>query len=172
MIPSHTSSRTLLSRPLLIPELPLVLFGFLLNFVWEMWVVPFYAAIGQMDHWDAIRLCTRAAFGDVVILLAAFWVAAIIARSRNWLVTPRPLPFTVYLGIGLAVTVVFEYLATGVFGRWAYAEAAPVVPVLETGLAPVLQWLLLPPLALSLSRWHLIGAAHVRMLERKGTRSD
>jgi hypothetical protein len=36
-----------------------------------------------------------------------------------------------------------------------------VLPLLGTGLAPLLQWLLLPPLALGLSRNHLLGAAHI-----------
>lgn len=144
------------------PELPLAFFGFLLNFVWEMWAVPFYANVGEARHWDVIWLCSQATFGDVAILLSAFWGAAVVARTRAWVLTPRPLPFAVYLGIGLAVTVVFEHLATEMWDRWVYAEGAPVLPLLGTGLAPLLQWLLLPPLALGLSRNHLLGAAYIR----------
>lgn len=142
------------------PELALAFFGFLLNFVWEMWAVPFYAEIGQARHWDVVWLCTRATLGDVVILLAAFWGAAIVARTRAWALTPRPLPFAVYLGIGIVITVAMEYLATDVLGRWTYNEDAPALPLLGTGLAPLLQWLLLPPLVLSLTRRHLMGMAH------------
>jgi hypothetical protein len=39
-----------------------------------------------------------------------------------------------------------ERLATGPLGRWAYADAMPVVPVLEVGLSPLVQWIVLPPL--------------------------
>ena len=145
-------------NPLLAPELTLAFFGFLLNFVWEVWVVPFYAAIGQADHWQIILFCTQASFGDVVILLLAFWGAAIVAGTRAWLLTPKPLPFAVYLGIGLAITVALEHLSTAMLGRWAYTEGAPTLFLLGTGVAPLLQWLLLPPLALSLSRRQLLGA--------------
>ncbi|MES1945171.1 hypothetical protein PC39_13677 [Salinisphaera sp. PC39] len=159
--------QTLSSKPLLAPELPLAFFGFLLHFVWEMWVVPFYAAIGQAGHWDVIWLCTQATFGDVIIMLFAFWGAALVAGTRAWVLAPRLLPFSVYLGIGLAVTVVFEHLATAMLDRWAYAETAPVLPGLGTGLAPLLQWLLLPPLALSLARRQLIGAIHMNPSNRE-----
>jgi hypothetical protein len=50
-----------------------------------------------------------------------------------------------------------EHLATGVLNRWQYADAMPVVPVLGTGLAPVLQWLLLPLPVLGLARGQLRG---------------
>lgn len=159
--------QTLSSKALLAPELPLAFFGFLLNFVWEMWAVPFYANIGEARHWDVIWLCSQATFGDIAILLSAFWGAAVVARTRAWALSPRPLPFAIYLGIGLAVTVVFERLATTILGRWAYAEAMPVLPLLGTGLVPLLQWLLLPPLALSLSRRQLLGTIHTNASSRE-----
>lgn len=150
-----------------VPELPLAFFGFLLNFVWEMGAVPFYTQIGEARHWDVVWLCTQATLGDVVILLLAFWGAAMVAGTRAWVLAPRPLPFSVYLGIGLAVTVVFEHLATTILDRWAYAEAMPVLPLLGTGLMPLLQWLLLPPLALSLARRQLLGAIHMNASNRE-----
>jgi hypothetical protein len=44
------------------------------------------------------------------------------------------------------VTLVLEWLATEVLDRWSYSDAMPELPVLGTGLLPVLQWILLPPL--------------------------
>ena len=52
-----------------------------------------------------------------------------------------------FIGIGLALTILIERLATGPLGRWEYAEAIPVLPILDIGVAPLLQWILLPPLA-------------------------
>lgn len=150
--------RTWFSRLLLAPELPIAVFGFLLNFVWEMWVVPFYAAIGEMRHAEAILVCTQAAFGDVVILLLAFWGASVAAGSRGWILKPGWLTLIIYVGIGVAITILMEFLATEVWDRWSYAEGAPVLPLLGTGLAPLVQWVLLPVLVLGLARYHLIGA--------------
>lgn len=153
-------------KPILVPELPLAFFGFLVNFVWEMWAVPFYAAIGDMRHAEAIRVCTQAAFGDVVILLLAFWGASVAARSRGWILKPGWQTFIIYLGIGVAITMLMEFLATEVWDRWSYAEGAPVLPLLGTGLAPFMQWLVLPALVLVLTRYHLFGAGY---LDRRAT---
>jgi hypothetical protein len=51
-----------------------------------------------------------------------------------------------FVAVGLLITIVMERLATGLFARWAYADAMPVVPLLEVGLSPLLQWIVLPPL--------------------------
>ena len=45
-----------------------------------------------------------------------------------------------------------EWLNVVVRQTWAYTEMMPQVPVLGTGLSPLLQWLLLPSLALWLAR--------------------
>lgn len=54
----------------------------------------------------------------------------------------------IFLGVGIAVTIIFEALATGMLEHWAYNDAMPPLPVLGTGLLPLLQWLALPPLVL------------------------
>jgi len=54
---------------------------------------------------------------------------------------------------------VLEGLATGSADRWQYAEVMPRLPILGTGLAPLGQWLVLPPIVLWLTRRHLAGAA-------------
>lgn len=141
------------------PEPTLALFGFLANFVWEMWAVPFYAAFATLPHGHAVLICTQATAGDVLILLAAFWAAALVGRGRHWLARPRPLPLAVFLAVGLAATVVLEYRATTVLGRWTYADSMPVLPGLGTGLVPLVQWLLLPPAILLLTRTQLRGLA-------------
>jgi hypothetical protein len=48
--------------------------------------------------------------------------------------------------IGVLITILMEWLATQVLSRWAYAESMPVIPLLRVGLAPLLQWVVLPPI--------------------------
>lgn len=134
------------------PELNLFFFSFLLNFVWEMWQVPFFEGLAGAPHFDAVRVCTQASLGDGVISVIAFWAAAALAGSRNWYLRLRPGVFLTYLAIGVAITIVMEWLATGPLARWDYAAAMPRLPLLGTGLLPVLQWLFLPPLTLLLVR--------------------
>jgi hypothetical protein len=122
-------------------------FSFLLHFVWEMLQAPLYSSARDLPHVQGIWICTRAAIGDVGIALSAYACAAAAQRTSLWVMRPRPEGWSAYLVFGLLVTVAFEHLGTGALQRWAYGGAMPTLPVLGTGLAPVLQWLLVPPLA-------------------------
>ena len=141
-----------------LPETNVAIFAFLLNFPWEFLQVPFFLGMATAPHWDAIQFCTRASLGDAGIAVAAFWAVAVAVRSRNWVRHPRPREVLGFVAVGVAITIVFEWLATGVLGRWAYADTMPVVPLLGVGLLPLLQWTLLPPLIVWFVRRQLRGA--------------
>lgn len=102
-------------------------------------------------------MCSLAAVGDAFIALVAFWAGALVDRSRDWLMRPRLSSWAAYLGSGVAITVALEWWATEVAERWRYAPEMPILPGLGTGMAPVLQWLVLPPLVLALARGQLRG---------------
>jgi len=74
-----------------------------------------------------------------------FWVAAAAARSREWILGPRPRDVAIFVQAGAIATVLLEWHATQVAGRWAYAPGMPVVPGLRVGILPLLQWMVLPP---------------------------
>ena len=66
------------------PEIQIAIFALLLNLPWEFWQSPFFAGLAHAQHWEAVVMCTRAAFGDVVIALFAFWSVCAIAGTREW----------------------------------------------------------------------------------------
>lgn len=135
-----------LRRVLSAPAANVAVFAFLLNYPWEFLQVPLFRGMAAAPHWEAIKVCSSATLGDVVIAVLAFWAVAAAAGSRHWILHPSAVQVAGFVAIGLAVTLVLEWLATGPLGRWEYAEAMPIVPLLGVGLAPVLQWILLPPL--------------------------
>ena len=145
-----------------VPELPVAFFSFLLHFVWEFVQVPAFAGMAEMGHWQAIKLCLSATIGDVGFALTAFWVASLAARSRDWVLEPRKLPLGLFLAVGILLTIGFEYYYTNVSLRWGYSELMPLVPPFGTGLTPILQWLIIPPLVVWLTRRHLLGARAIR----------
>ena len=55
------------------------------------------------------------------------------------------------LALGLSYTIFSEWLNTGVRANWTYSGLMPVVPPLGIGLAPLLQWIVVPTLAMWLS---------------------
>ena len=145
-----------------VPELPVAFFSFMLHFVWEFVQVPTYADMAEMAHWEAIKLCMSATFGDVGFALTAFWIASLAARRRDWLLRPERLQVLIFVGVGIALTVGFEYYYTNVSLRWTYSDAMPLVPPFGTGLSPLMQWLIIPPLVIWLTRRHLLGARAIR----------
>ena len=140
------------------PEFPVAVFSFLLHFVWEFLQVPTYAGMAEMAHWQGIKLCTSTTIGDVGFALTAFWTASLVARTRHWIGRQGALPVLVFLAAGIALTIGFEFYYTQVTQRWTYSDLMPLVPPLGTGLSPLLQWIVIPPIVLWLSRRHLAGS--------------
>jgi hypothetical protein len=142
------SFSTIRPRWLNLPEWNIAIFSFLLNFVWEIQQMPFFQVPPEFSYLNLIRNCTLATVGDVGISLIAFWSVAALSKSRQWFRQPRCSQIVGFILVGIVITVVFEALATGALNRWQYAQLMPTLPLLGTGLLPLLQWLLLPPIIL------------------------
>ncbi len=161
MEPTHTDTSDGLGRRagahlLRLPELNVAFFAFLLNFVWEMLQVPFFVAMPTMPHWDAVRLCARATLGDAEIAVVAFWlVSAVASTGRRWILHPRASHVVGFMAVGVAITIALELISTRVWHRWSYSDLMPVLPGIDVGLTPVLQWVLLPPLLVWIVRRQL-----------------
>ncbi len=141
------------------PELNVVFFAFLLNFPWEFMQVPLFEGVAQMAHWQGVKLCTLAAMGDAIISLTAYGIVAATAKNRYWMLAPSARQIALFIVIGVAVTVLIEWLVLrgGWWISWRYTAAMPVLPILGIGLTPILQWLVLPPLLLAIVRRQLKG---------------
>ena len=124
-------------------------FGFLLNLPWEFLQTPLYAQMPAAPHWAAIKVCTRAAVGDALILVATYISVALVAAYPRWILRARPWQLAAWCAQGLVITVMIEWLAlrgAWLGGGWQYSDAMPLVPGLGVGASPLAQWLLLPPL--------------------------
>lgn len=53
--------------------------------------------------------------------------------------------------LGIIYTIISEWLNVAIWHRWAYAPAMPVLPVLGTGVSPLVQWLVVPTLAFAVT---------------------
>jgi len=147
-----------LNRLLRQPELNVCLFAFLLNLPWELLQIQFFKGMSGLAHWDGVIVCMNAAAGDGLISLFAFWAIAYLTGRRSWIIHHSIRTTVGFMGIGIILTIMTEYWATQVDGRWSYATDMPRLPLLGTGLLPLLQWILLPPLLLWLIRRQLARA--------------
>ncbi len=144
-----------------LPEASIALFAFLLNWPWEFMQVPFFQGMRNAPHWEGVQSCARATLGDVLIMLLAYWAVAAAARDRHWLLHSRKAQLAAFVAVGVVITVLIERLALSGWwmGGWSYAPGMFLIPLVGVGLTPVLQWLLLPPLAVGLARRQLKGGA-------------
>ena len=117
------------------------------NFVWEVLQLPLFTlwttgTIRQQAF--AVFHCT---IGDVMIAALSLLAALSLVAQAN---RPRSSARRVYLlslAVGLGYTIYSEWVNTSVRGSWAYSEWMPVLPLLGTGLSPLMQWLIVPTLA-------------------------
>lgn len=123
-----------------------------LNLSWEALQLPLYT-IWWSEPWPpiifALLHCT---VGDLMIgslalalavgIVGRGWPAEGRARSRVVLATTI---------VGVVYTIFSEWLNVEIRQSWAYTELMPRLPPLGTGLAPLLQWLLLPGIALTVA---------------------
>lgn len=119
------------------------------NLAWETLQLPLYTiwregTIGNIAF--SVVHCTA---GDLLIALACLVAALILLGRASWPGEGSLRVAAAAVALGLAYAVYSEWLNVDVRGSWAYSDLMPVVPPLGTGLSPLLQWLLLPPLALS-----------------------
>lgn len=66
-----------------------------------------------------------------------------------------------FITVGLIITIVFELLATGPLNRWEYGDLMPMIPIIEIGVSPVAQWVILPLIQLWFVRRQIIGGSAV-----------
>lgn len=122
-----------------------------LMFAWEMAQAPLYSDMAGLPWLEATSRCLLATGGDLGILLAAALIPAALTRRLDWICLARFWPPVVLTGIASAISAGFEWHAVGA-GHWTYGPSMPLVPILGIGLAPAMQWLVIPPLCAVIAR--------------------
>ena len=138
------------------PRLILSIFGmgFLLNLIWENVQAPLYE--GYTNFWDHFMMCFWASIVDAAVILLLYALFALWYKDTFWMKHLNWKKGLVLMLLGAAVAFGFEYWA---FENevWAYTDRMPVVDVLEIGLSPLLQMMLLPLLTFYVSYRMLKG---------------
>ena len=132
------------------PEFNLAVFALLLNFPWEVLQAPLFEGMAAAPHSTVIGACLQATLGDAVIMLLAHAGVTAVTRRRRWVLSPSWREAAGFAAVGVAITAAIEWLATrGHWAQtWAYSSAMPLIPGVEIGLSPLLQWVIVPPIAL------------------------
>lgn len=117
------------------------------NLVWEMVQLPLYTLWSTAPPHALAFAVLHCTAGDIAIATVSFVIALAFVGRAGW-PTESWTAVTVALTLlGAGYTIFSEYQNTLVRPSWAYTDWMPVLPWTGTGLAPLLQWLVIPPLA-------------------------
>ena len=123
-----------------------------LSLAWEILQTPLYTLWTEERPAFVAFAIFHCTGGDVLIGSASLLLALILGREQapaqwHW----RRIAIVLII-VGPAYTIFSEWLNTSLF-RWTYSDLMPTLQVggIVIGLSPLLQWLIVPPLALYLS---------------------
>jgi hypothetical protein len=129
-----------------------------LNLFWQITQLPFYALWKESPPSFIAYAVVYCTLGDVVIGTLALLIALIATRARA-VDTWRWRQVALFLVIpAVGYTTLSEWVNTVARGSWAYSALMPTVNLggFEIGLAPLAQWLVIPPVALWLAEFRSI----------------
>ena len=161
------------------PEVYILLFGFFLNYLWEVSQIPFYAGYNRGRYWFGentiemkiyfVLTFLRAGFLDGILILCTHLVISVLYWDRYWFLKggtvfnkgKKKLPLWVGYTISSVAAILFlMYFETlACWGNWyGYSEIMPMIgPCI--GVIPLLAFVWTPAVVFLLTRRIFIGSA-------------
>jgi len=137
------------------PETNLFLFAFLLNFVYEVWQSPYFEFYNMPLLADKIEYITHCTVGDGIITIFSFWIVSVLRGSRYWLLNSTWKLTLLFTALGWIYTFISEIYRVQI--AKLYGVSVLVIPGVGISWLPLLQWIILPPLVLYITKRHLLG---------------
>ena len=123
-----------------------VYLGFVLpaHLAWEIVQLPLYTiwmdgTVGEIAF--AVAHCTG---GDALIATVSLVGALLLFGHINWPQDRYAVVAGATVTAGVGYTIFSEWLNTKVRASWTYSELMPTLPLLDVGLSPVAQWIVIP----------------------------
>ncbi len=118
------------------------------NLFWEVLHFPLYT-FWRSSTWGQIAYdvahCTA---GDVMIATLTLVASLVLIGRPAWPFASFGEVAALTITAGVAYTIYSEWINVVMRKSWTYAPIMPVLPLTGTGLSPLLQWLVVPSLAL------------------------
>ncbi|MBU1822681.1 MAG: hypothetical protein KKG00_14380 [Bacteroidetes bacterium] len=126
----------------------IALMAFVLNLTWELAQGPLYR--GYEYDFQHISFCTLASVADVLMVLLLYLGFARMLKEPFWAGSISKQRAFSLMSVGAVGAILAEIRHTWE-GNWAYADAMPLLPIVQVGFSPVLQFTLLPIIIFRLS---------------------
>lgn len=124
------------------------------HLVWEFGHMPLYTLWTTGTPRAIVLAALHCTGGDLLIAASSLVAALLLLGDNGWpAVRFRPVA-AMTIATGIAYTVFSEWLNVSVRAAWAYSDRMPTLTVgeLELGISPLLQWIVVPVLALRATR--------------------
>ena len=128
------------------------LLAFILNFIWEFTQGPLYK--GFKYDWQHISFCMLASIADMLMVLILLFSFGLIYKNLYWINSMDLKKVLLLVFVGFSGAILAEVFHT-IRGDWSYTDAMPLLPVVEVGMSPVLQFMILPWLIFLLGK-HMV----------------
>jgi len=120
------------------------------HFFWEAAQLPLYTLWRTGTPHEIAFALIHCTGGDILITTVTLSAAVALAQYLRWPAFGWRMVFTTIV-LGAGYTIFSEWLNVEIRRSWSYTAAMPVVPFIGTGLTPLLQWLIVTTLALTVT---------------------
>jgi hypothetical protein len=133
------------------PLLNFVFFSYIINATWEWKQSPFYID-NTSTVADKVLCYTHCTTGDTIILLVGFALISLYNKSMDWIHHPKVKDYLVLVVFGVSYTFFSEYFNVNIKHNWSYSQSMPLVPFTNIGIIPLVQWIILPPIIVFITK--------------------
>ena len=117
------------------------------HLIWEILQLPLYVIWSAGTDREIAFAIIHCVAGDLMIVTLALVAALLLFGSPAW-PSQRLIPIMLAtLVMGMGYTLYSEWVNTVVRKAWAYSALMPMVPLLGTGVSPLMQWFVVPTMA-------------------------
>ncbi|MDZ3836176.1 MAG: hypothetical protein U0S49_02245 [Rhodospirillales bacterium] len=123
------------------------------NLVWEFAHMPLYTLWETGSAGEIVFAAVHCTAGDALIALSTVMLALFLAGTPAWPTVRKGRVVVLTVALGLGYTVFSEWLNIEVRQAWAYRDLMPIIPIIDAGLSPVLQWIVIPLAGFRFTTW-------------------
>ncbi len=118
------------------------------HLAWEIVQLPLYTLWTTGTFREQAFAVVHCTVGDVMIAGLTLLAALAVLGRPTWPAAGGRPVWLATLMLGVGYTIFSEWLNVSVRGSWTYSDLMPTLPPLGTGLAPLVQWIVVPTFVL------------------------
>lgn len=118
----------------------------LCSLVWEIAQLPLYTLLSEPSLSRIAYAVAHCTLGDAMIGTAALFLALTLSDAGERATWPRTRIIILMIFSAVAYTLLSEKINL-TQGNWAYSDWMPILPWLNVGVSPLLQWVFVPLVA-------------------------